>query len=136
MNNTRLATAIHILTILAEFTEQWVSSDLMAKSMNINPVIVRKELSVLVDSGFVTSHKGKDGGYRLNKNSLEISIADVYLAVKNSEVLGKKNRNPNPQCTIGKNINRNLDLLFDETEQIVVEFLKSRSLFEFTRQFH
>ncbi|MFC3160874.1 hypothetical protein ACFOEQ_22685 [Chryseobacterium arachidis] len=46
MNNTRFATAIHIMTLLAESPQEWLTSEWMAGSININPVIVRKELSV------------------------------------------------------------------------------------------
>ena len=62
MNNTRFATAIHIMTILGSKPEEWQTSDWLAESININPVVVRKELSVLRDFGLVESRKGKDGG--------------------------------------------------------------------------
>lgn len=90
MNNTRFATVIHILTLLANFPDEWLSSDLVAGSININPVIVRKELGVLQSAGLVVSRKGKDGGSKLKKASEDISLSEVYLSVKNSDVLGKK----------------------------------------------
>ncbi|RYG26691.1 MAG: transcriptional regulator, partial [Chitinophagaceae bacterium] len=38
MNNTRFATVIHILTLLAKSRDQWLSSDRIANSISINPV--------------------------------------------------------------------------------------------------
>lgn len=136
MNNTRFATVIHILTLLADNPDEWLSSDWLAGSININPVIVRKELGVLHEAGLVISRKGKEGGSKLNRPSHEISLAEIYLSVKNTEVLGKKNNNPNPKCPIGKHINEHLELLFEKTDQLVVDSLHHQTLKDFVGQFH
>lgn len=135
MNNTRFATAIHIMTLLAESPQDWLTSEWMAGSININPVIVRKELSVLREAGLIISRQGKEGGSQLARNAYNISISEIYLAVKNTEVLGKKNNNPNPACPVGKEINEHLNTLFAETDQLVLDFLGNKSLQEFSDQF-
>lgn len=135
MNNTRFSTALHIMTILGSKPEEWQTSDWLAGSINVNPVIVRKEISVLREAGLVESKKGKEGGTRLGKNLNQITIAEIYNAVKNSEVLGKKNQHPNPKCEVGKVINQHLDLLFSETDEVVLNFLKEKSLKNFIEQF-
>lgn len=135
MNNTRFATAIHIMTLLAESPQEWLTSEWMAGSISINPVIVRKELSVLREAGLIVSRQGKEGGSRLAGNAEEIHISAIYLAVKNTEVLGKKNNNPNPACPVGKEINDHLKTLFSETDQLVLNFLGKKSLKEFCDQF-
>jgi Rrf2 family protein len=131
MNNTRFATVMHILTLLARTEEGWLSSDYIAGSININPVTVRREMSVLLQAGLVVTCKGKEGGSRLAKSSEDISLKEVYLAVKNSEVLGKKNKDTNARCPIGVQMNARLAELFNETDRLVVEFLASRSLADF-----
>lgn len=135
MNNTRFATAIHIMTLLAKSPQEWLTSDWMAGSININPVIVRKEISVLREAGLIASRQGKDGGSQLAKNAEQISISEIYRAVKNTEVLGKKNQNPNPACSVGKEINIHLNTLFEETDVLVTQFLGDKSLKEFSEQF-
>ena len=135
MSNTRFATAIHIMTLLAKEPQVFLTSDWLAGSINVNPVIVRKELINLKKSGLVESRQGKDGGVRIGKNAKEINVAEIYEAIKNSEVLGKKNQNPNPLCSVGKDINQNLNQLFSETDDLVFQFLKDRKLSDFTNQF-
>ncbi len=135
MSNTRFATAIHIMTLLAKDPQEWLTSDWLAGSININPVIVRKELGNLKKTGLVESKQGKDGGVRIGKNADEINVAEIYEAIKNSEVLGKKNQNPNPLCSVGRDINKNLNLLFEETDDLVYQFLKNKKLSDFTNQF-
>lgn len=135
MSNTRFATAIHIMTLLAKVPQEWLTSDWIAGSINVNPVIVRKELRELREAGLITSRLGKDGGTRLLKSADEIKISEIYAAVKNNEVLGKKNQNPNPACPVGKEINNHLSLLFEQTDLLVKSFLGDKSLQEFTDQF-
>ncbi|WP_110009568.1 MULTISPECIES: Rrf2 family transcriptional regulator [unclassified Chryseobacterium] len=135
MNNTRFATAVHIMTLLAKSPQEWLTSDWMAGSINVNPVIIRKEISVLREAGLIISRQGKEGGSQLAKNAETITISEIYKAVKNTEVLGKKNQNPNPACSVGKEINNHLKTLFEETHQLVVNFLGDKSLQEFTDQF-
>jgi Rrf2 family protein len=135
MNNTRFATAVHIMTLLADSPHDWLTSDWMAGSININPVMVRKELSVLREAGLVVSRQGKEGGSQLSRSAKAITISEIYSAVKNTEVLGKKNQNPNPLCTIGRDINNHLNNLFVETDELVLKFLGNKSLKEFSDQF-
>ncbi|TDX87071.1 Rrf2 family transcriptional regulator [Epilithonimonas xixisoli] len=135
MSNTRFATAIHIMTILAKNPQAFLTSDWLAGSINVNPVIVRKELINLKKSGLVESRQGKDGGVRIGKDAENINVAEIYEAIKNSEVLGKKNLNPNPLCSVGKDINENLNQLFSETDDLVFQFLKDKKLSDFTNQF-
>ncbi len=136
MNNTRFATALHILTLLADSKGEWLSSEWIAGSININPAVVRKELSVLNEIGLVISRKGKTGGTTLAKNSADITLDTIYLAVKNSDVLGKRNNKTNPKCPIGKDINQKLDGLFTKIDQSVLEELKGKTLESFVAEFH
>lgn len=135
MNNTRFATAVHIMIILAKLPDEWVSSELIANSININPVVVRKELIVLKEAGLLTSRKGKNGGCKIVGKAEDIRISDIYAAIKNSEVLGRKIKNPNPRCNIGKKINENLNELFAETDRVVLTYLEKRTLAGFLEKF-
>lgn len=135
MNNTRFATAIHILTLLAAQPEEWLNSEYIAGSINVNPVVVRREIGILNEAGLIITKKGKDGGVQLSKSSQKIFLSDIYNAVKNSEVLGKKNKNTNPDCPIGKQINEKLENLFEEINTVVSQNLNNRTLAEFFEQF-
>lgn len=135
MNNTRFATAVHVLTMLADNEGDWLASDWIAGSININPVMVRKELAVLQEAGLVVSRKGKEGGSALGRPSAEISLADVYAAVKSNEVLGKKHQHTNPKCPIGKQINTELASVFSETDELVAGYLGQLTLAAFVERF-
>ena len=135
MNNTRFATLLHILTILGKSPQQWLSSEWIAGSIQINPVIVRKELGALQQLGWVSSRKGKEGGYRLVVPMDGINLADIYKVVKKSDLLGKKNLHVNPKCPIGKDFNQELDKLITQTDALMIGELQQRSLETFVKQF-
>lgn len=135
MNNARFATLIHILTLLAKSPHQWLTSEWIAESISINPVVVRRELSVLQKLGWVVGKKGKDGGAMLQVSGADITMADIYNAVKNSNVLGRKNSCATKRCAIGKEINKELDKLFEQTDAFVVGMLKHETLQSFADRF-
>lgn len=135
MNNGRFAISVHILTLLAMVEEEWISSDYLAGSININPVLVRKELGNLRANGLVKSKEGKAGGSKLSKPADEILMSDIYEAVRLNELLGKGVNLPNPACPVGRDINVHLDSLYEESERALVASLAQTKLSEFCQKF-
>lgn len=136
MNNGRFAISVHILTLLTKFPEEWISSEFLAGSININPVLVRKELSNLRTKGFILSKEGKSGGSRLAQNATAIRMADVYASVRQTGFLGKAINQPNPECPVGKQINQHLDSLYEDAERALTASLSQMTLAEFSEKFN
>ena len=65
MVKSRFAIVTHILTLLAMFDDDYMSSNDIAGSLNINPVLVRKEIAALKKQGLIESKEGKNGGVKL-----------------------------------------------------------------------
>ncbi|SMD13374.1 transcriptional regulator, BadM/Rrf2 family [Pedobacter nyackensis] len=135
MNNSRFAISLHILTLLEKAKGELMSSDYIAGSININPVLVRKELSNLRNHGFVESKEGKNGGSSLAKSADNICLDEVYSAVKQNNLLGVSKNTPNPQCPVGKQINKHLDNLYESTEKVLLKELSGKTLADFSRAF-
>jgi DNA-binding IscR family transcriptional regulator len=135
MDNKRFATSIHILALLTKANEERLCSDFIAGSININPVTVRKELSNLSKFGFITTKEGKGGGTALAKAAENINLADVYLSVRSKNILGNKPNDPNQQCPVGRQINRELEKIFLLAEDALLEQLRTKTLAEFAKQF-
>ena len=135
MNNSSFSISVHILTLLASAKGELLSSEYMAGSININPVLVRKELINLRNHGLVASKEGKNGGAWLNKAAKDIYLSDVYTAVKQKALLGKSKNTPNPDCLIGRQIASRLTNLYDDAEQALVNELKNVSLEKFLNRF-
>jgi len=133
--NGRFPIALHILTLLSRSGEELMSSDYIAGSININPALARKEISNLRNLGLISSKEGKSGGYNLAKPATQITLADVYQAVKNQPVLGTAKNTPNPDCPVGKQINKKLDELYADLDKTLLKKLGSIAIEDFANQF-
>lgn len=109
--NTRLAVAIHILTLIALDNPKDVpnTSENLALSVNTNPVVVRRIIAMLKKAGLVNVKAGV-GGASLARKPKDITWFDIYDAVKsnNDFTLFNKHENPNKNCFVGAYI---LDVL-------------------------
>lgn len=134
MNNLRFATIVHILVLTEKFKDELITSDFIAGSINVNPVVVRREIQILKDAEILGSKKGKDGGCFLIKDASEITFGDIYQIITKDIDFVKKNQ-PNPNCPIGKQMNESLDQLFISVENSLIKQLSNTTLEEFSAQF-
>ncbi|MBR1723639.1 MAG: Rrf2 family transcriptional regulator [Ruminococcus sp.] len=106
---SKFTVAVHILTCIDVFgDERRVTSDFLAGSTGVNPVIVRNVLSQLRNAGIVNTRQGS-GGAHLAKPLEEITLYDIYLAVDSvdsEEGLVHFHENPNAACPVGRNIHK------------------------------
>ena len=135
MISGKFAISVHILTLLAAAREEWISSEYLAGSININPVLVRKELSNLRTYRLVKSKEGKSGGSSLARSSDLIFMSEIYNAVKQQDLLGKGINQPNTDCPIGSKINDHLDSLYEESERALLNSLSKTTLADFCKKF-
>jgi len=131
----KFAITLHILTLMTKYPDDFLSSEYIAGSMNINAVLVRKEISNLKKHKVVECREGKFGGTKLAKPAAEISLEDVFNMTFENVNLGYSKNDPNPACPVGKKINENLDVLYKDINSKICTKLKSISLMEFTSDF-
>ena len=109
--SSRFTLAVHIFACIDIFREDYkVTSDFLAASTNVNPVIVRKILGQLKAAGLVEVARGS-GGASIPRPLGDISFLDIYHAVECIEhgELFHFHENPNEACPVGKNIHKVLD---------------------------
>ena len=109
--SSRFTLAVHIFACIDTFQDAYkVTSEFLAGSTNVNPVIIRKILSQLKAAGLVAVARGT-GGVSVAKPLEEITLLDIYRAVACVEhgTLFHFHENPNEQCPVGRNIHRILD---------------------------
>lgn len=135
MISGKFAITVHILTLMTRYPEEYLSSDFIAGSMNINPVLVRKEVANLKKHAIVESREGKFGGTRLAKPASEITLEDIFNLTFDCVSLGYAKNDPNPECPIGKKINDNLDSLYKGINEKICCQLKDITLTHFSEQF-
>ena len=129
--SSRFTIATHMLIIIAlKGKESKVTSDFLASSVGVNPVIIRKTLSQLKKAELISVARGT-GGAEIIKDLEDISLLDVYQAV---ECLGKTGQlfsfhdNPNPACPVGANIHGVLDEKLQKIQLAMEQELSQTSL--------
>jgi len=115
--SSRFTIAIHIFACINAFEKDCkITSDFLASSVNVNPVVIRRLLTQLKAAGLITVARGS-GGTAIAKPLEEITFYDIYLAVECVEdnKLFHFHENPSMLCPVGRNIHNVLD---DKLEQI------------------
>lgn len=128
--SSRFTIAVHIFTCIECFKNDYkITSDFLAGSTNVNPVIIRKILSQLKAAGLVNVARGS-GGASIAKPLSEITFLDIYKAVECIEdgELFHFHENPNPKCPVGKNIHNILDNKLKRVQEAMEKELASITL--------
>jgi len=105
-----------------------VTSEFIAGSVNTNPVFIRRVLGLLNRAGFVTSQPGVGGGWRLLRHPASMTLLEVYRAVDEGQLLAMHHSQPNPDCLVGRNIQRTLAAYFDEAQRAFEQVLAGQTI--------
>lgn len=125
--------AVHVLTLLAAAGEEPLKSDGIARSVNTNPVVVRRLLCALARAGLVASQTGAAGGYRLPRPAREVTLREVYRAVEGRGLFAPHRQPPNPRCRVGLNIGGILADVLAATDAAVDQALGGITLEDVSR---
>lgn len=108
--STKFTIAIHLLVAVEFFKgQQKITSGFLAESIGSNPVIVRNIMRQLQEAGIIDVKRGT-GGITITRPLSEITYLDIYKAVETNshEELFHFHEHPNPQCPVGKHIQKAL----------------------------
>lgn len=121
--SSRFTIAVHVLICIEAFKNDYkVTSDFLASSVNVNPVVIRRLLQQLKKAGLINVKRGS-GGADIEKPLDEITLLDLYYAVEcveNGELF-HFHESPNPLCPVGKNIHALLDGRLEEVQRAMEE---------------
>jgi Rrf2 family protein len=101
-SSTRFPVAVHVLTLLAYEKGKALTSDYIAGSVNTNPVVIRRILSLLAKAGLVSTTEGVGGGTTLAQPAETITLGAMYRAVEPGDLFGATRNDPNPLCPVGR----------------------------------
>lgn len=117
--DSRLSGVLHVLLHMAEYDGP-VTSEVLAKAMNTNPVVIRRIMAGLRDRGYVRSEKGHGGGWRLARDLKKITLRDIYDALDGPSLLAIGNRTEAPGCLVEKAVNAALNQAFHDAEALLL----------------
>ncbi|WP_341279646.1 Rrf2 family transcriptional regulator [Paenibacillus sp. FSL H8-0537] len=126
--SSRFSMGVHILTLIAVMPGD-CTGDMIAGSVNTNPVVIRRIMAQLKKAGLINVRPGV-GGATLLKDPASISLLEVYNAVEviDEGPLFHFHPNPSPRCPVGRTIEASLTAELTEAQAAMEQRLSSVSI--------
>lgn len=134
MVNQQFATAVHILTSLACFKNGLLNSDMLAKSADTNPVVIRRLLTLLTKAKLVTTVRGKSGGVMLAKEASQINLKEVYLALSPTEIIAPRNGTPYKECPVSCVMDTIMSGVAQGAQKATLKYLESQKVSDLAKK--
>ncbi|WP_092818252.1 Rrf2 family transcriptional regulator [Agrobacterium fabrum] len=104
----RLARMLHVLVHMGLLGGR-ETSERIAQMLNTNPVVVRRTLGALRESGIVVSEGGRGGGWKLIRSLDQITVLDVQRALVEGQMLPAPLSKDHPNCPVERASNAVLE---------------------------
>lgn len=133
--NSRLTLAVHALTWMAQLERQdeFATSERIANSVNTNAVILRGLLGMMEKHHLVRVQRGSNAGWKLARKPEEITLLDVYHAVKPHTLFSLHHTPPNPRCPIGCGIGPVLEDVYANVQNVLEQELARTTIADILR---
>jgi Rrf2 family protein len=125
-----MASAVHIMTFVAHAGDEGTTSEAIAKSLQTNPVVVRKILKLLEGEGLVVLRQGRQGGVGLRRPASRITLGQIYKAVESESGVFAMRGQVHEGCPVACAMKRSLGPIFDAANDAVEQALSKTNLEE------
>jgi DNA-binding IscR family transcriptional regulator len=132
--DSRLSGVLHVLLHMP-LLDAPVTSEVLAKVMGTNPVVIRRLMAGLRACGYVRSEKGHGGGWTLARGLADITLRDVYDALGRPSLFAMGNRTEAPGCLVEQAVNAALETTFQEAEALLLSRLGEVTLASLSADF-
>ncbi len=137
LSSSRFVVAIHALSVLARSASKGpVCSNTIAESVHTNPVVIRRLMCELEKAALVASTSGRAGGFSLARPALEITLADVYMAVEDDAVFRMHKLDPEGSCPVATQLGQALSPSLRAAEVAMTTSLRLTTLDDISRAIH
>lgn len=133
-NDSRLSRMLHVLLHMARHDGP-MTSDVIARMLGTNAVVVRRTMAGLRDAGYVRSEKGHGGGWTIAADLDTVSLLDVHRAVGGPRLFAIGPEDPVSGCAVEKVVNAAVEDALREAEALLIVRLSAVSLAELALSF-
>lgn len=128
----RLKIAIHTVVWLAK-SGSMLSSATIARQVDSHATFLRRVMQSLNNAGIIESKGGRDGGYYLKKSSSEITLGDIYEAIRTCS----SDAEVDVVCgEAGQQLDVELEKILQEAELKTIEHLRNYTIAQLMDRVH
>lgn len=122
--NSDFTIAVHSLVYLAYLPDHMASSEHIASNVCTNSARIRKIMSCLRNRGFVKTKEGIGGGYILDCNPQEVTLAQIYDVISHGSLKPNwSTGDPELKCPVSSHTQVIMDQIFNEAENFLLTYL-------------
>ncbi|QFY63042.1 Rrf2 family transcriptional regulator (plasmid) [Rhizobium grahamii] len=132
--DSRLSRMLHVLIHMGQH-DGAMTSDMIARMLDANPVVIRRTMAGLRENGYVRSEKGHGGGWTLARPLDELTLLDIHRAVGEPSIFALGPAYDMPGCPIEKAVNATLKDVFADAEQLLLKRFAGVTLADIARGF-
>jgi Rrf2 family protein len=123
--NSEFTIAVHSLVFLAFRPDRTATSEMIAHNVNTHPARVRKVMSCMRKKGYIATKEGIGGGYRLNCDPGQVTLAEIYGATSFGSIKPAWcSGNLEEDCMVACNMAEVMDEIFCEAERQMLVYLQ------------
>lgn len=132
--SSRFSMAVHILSMIT-LDPLYSTGDRIARSINSNPVVIRRIMAQLKKAGYIETKSGVAGA-SLRVSPEKLTLLDIYRAVESVEgnQLFNFHKDPDPNCSVGMNIEAVLVPQLSQAQMAMEHELASVTLAQIVEQ--
>jgi len=119
--------AVQALVALERHAGKCSSSDI-ASYMHSESTLIRRIMKTLAQAGIIVSREGRDGGYRLNKNASDITLAEVYSVLQVHDSISSSMMDATGGHDFAEEIKESFHEILAEIEESTLQILESRTI--------
>ena len=121
-NDTRLSRMLHVL-IHMDHIGAPVTSEVISRMLDTNPVVVRRTMAGLRAAGYLTSVKGHGGGWALARPLDEVTFRDIHDALGSPKGIAIGLADDDPRCLVERAVNAALkDVMIEAEQRLLARF--------------
>lgn len=133
-SSSQLSDVLHVLLHLSQ-ADAPTTSEVLARAMGTNPVVLRRLMAGLRDAGFVASGKGHGGGWVMAAALESITLRDVHMALGSPALVSLGFRGDRPECLVAQVVDASLRSAVQQAEAALLQRLEAVTLAELSRGF-
>ena len=133
MQSCRFAFAVHVMAVLASEKAGCCPSSRLARTVNTNPVVIRRLLIELQDAGLISTLRGPHGGAFLKRKPEKMTLHEIHRAVDQGSLFGRHPNEPSRECPVGKSIGKVMQRIQDRANRALEQELEKMTLADVLR---